>query len=254
MLETKTKVWRWINALAFLGTLTVNALADLLPIAGVKTQEISQRYVSLFSPADYAFAIWGVIYALLAGVVLYQFSEKGADITEKCGPWLAINCLLNAAWVILWHYDLIGWSVLCMAGLLVTLIVLNGRLVDLSPAWQEKWLVGAGFSLYYGWVTVATIANVATWLVKIGWSGFGIVPEIWTIVVMLLGVVITALVLLRGGRMAYAAAVVWGYAGIAAKHMLRSGYNMHYGSILMAAALSLLVLVLLSLRTAVRHA
>ena len=254
MQEKRMKLWRWVNVLAFVCAVTVNALANFLPIAGVKTEDIAQRYSNLFSPADYAFAIWGLIYALLAGAVLYQFSEQGRRITEKCGPWFAINCVLNAAWMVLWHYDMIGGALLCMAGLLVTLIILNARLADLAPVWQEKWLVGAGFSLYYGWVTVATIANAATWLVKIGWRGFGIAPELWAIFVMILGVVITALVLYRGGRAAYAAAVIWGYVGILMQHILRSGFALQYGWVVAAAALSLLMLVLLTVRTVAKHA
>jgi len=252
MEKKKWMLWRWLNVLAFAGVIAVNALANLLPIAGVKTEDISQKYANLFSPSDYAFAIWGVIYALIGGTIIYQFTQKGRQITHKFGPWLAINCALNAVWMLLWHYDLIGWSVLCMVGLLATLIILTMRLVDLRPVWQEKWLVGAGFSLYFGWVTVATIANVTTWLVKINWHGFGIAPEIWTIVVLLFGVLLTALVLMRGGRAAFAVAVIWGYGGILARHTFKSGFNMQHGWIMAATVLSLAMLLYLLVR-AVRN-
>lgn len=233
---------RWLNVIAFAGTVAVNGLANILPIAGVKTEDVSQKYQTLFSPADYAFAIWGAIYALLAGFVWYQALKKHEYVVEKCGAWFIVNCLANALWMVVWHYELLGWALACMAVILLSLIMINLRLSDVNDTWQEKVFVQAGFSLYLGWVCIATVANAASFLVQMGFSGFGIAPEIWTMALLVLTALASVAVLEKFKNAFFGIAVIWGIAGVMAQHLI--GYQMRYGWVIAACALSMLILLI----------
>lgn len=233
---------RWLNVIAFAGTVAVNGLANVLPLAGVKTEDVSQKYQHLFSPADYAFAIWGAIYALLAGFVWYQALKKNERITQRCGVWFIVNCLANALWMVLWHYELLLLSVACMAVILITLIILNLRLADVNDTWQEKIFVQAGLSLYLGWVCIATVANIASFLVQIGFSGFGIAPEIWTVALAVLSALVAISVLDRFRNAFFGIAVIWGLAGVMAQHFI--GYQMRYPWALGACVLAIMILLI----------
>jgi hypothetical protein len=155
-----------------------NYLAILLPLGGRSTGQISDNYQNLFAPAGYAFSIWGLIHTLLGIFTVYQLWREKDELVEKVNKIFIVNALLNASWIFAWHHDLIWLSVIIMGGLLVTLIkiadIFRGR--ALTP--KETWLVRLPFSVYFGWITVATIANVTVFLVYIGWNRFGL-PEVF---------------------------------------------------------------------------
>lgn len=230
----------WLNIIAFAGTVAVNGLANVLPIAGVKTEDVSAKYQHLFSPADYAFAIWGAIYLLLAGFVWYQ--KKHEDIAKKCGAWFIVNCIANALWMVLWHYEILGLSVLCMGVILLSLIVLNLRLADKRDTWQEKLFVQAGLGLYLGWICVATAANAASFLVQVRFSGFGIAPEVWTIAVAVLLALLSMATLERLRNVFFGLAVAWGIIGVMAQHF--TAYQMRYGWVLAGCVLALAIVLI----------
>lgn len=231
---------RWLNVAAFCGLALVNILANALPIAGVKTEDISAKYQNLLSPADYTFMIWGVIYFLLAAFVIYQASKKQETLTQKCGWWFVFSCILNGVWMILWHYDRIGLSVICMALLLLSLIVLSFRLRDVRSNVPERLIVQGGFGLYFGWVTVAMVLNVTSLLVKMAWNAFGLSPQVWAAAVLVLVAVLTLYVLRRYRNIAYALAVIWGYIGIVVQHL--KVYQGQYGWVIAAGVVAALFL------------
>ena len=233
-------MFRWLNIAAFVGMALVNILANALPIAGVKTEEIAARYQNLLSPADYTFMIWGVIYFLLAGFVLFQASKKRAHITEKCSWWFVLSCVFNSAWMILWHHDLIAMSIWCMVLLLLSLIEINHRLRKERQGWMEKTWVQAGFGLYFGWVTVATVLNVTSWLVRIRWNALGIAPYLWAMAVLVLCALLALAVLYRYRNVWYGAAVIWGIIGIIVQRIKE--YQAQSGWVIAAGAAALLIL------------
>lgn len=256
MTERKTTL-RWINGLLFLLVIAVNLLAELLPIGGVTTGEVSKRYENLFTPAPFTFAIWGVIYLLTAGFVLYQagaFKKERAnadEIVERVGLWFAFSCALNCAWMLLWHYDQIALSTLMLLGLLITLAVLVQKVRAGRASLAERLLVRAPFSLYFGWVTVALIANICTFLVKLQWNGFGIPPQTWMYIVLPLGALIGCAAILRGRDLVYGLAVLWAYFGILFRHASSGGYHAKYPAVIVTAGLCM-VLVLLAIVRAAR--
>jgi hypothetical protein len=218
----KKDIWRQIaNILSVVLALTVNILASTLPLNGQNTGEISDRFQVFFVPAGYVFAIWGVIYIGWIAFAIYQAlpGQKESPRLRKLGYLFALSGLLNAAWLFCWHYNQFGLSVLVMLGLLGLLIASYLRLdVGRTPVGTaEKWCVDVPFSIYLGWISVATIANVTDWLYFVNWNGFGIAPEIWAVIMLLVASLVGVLMALTRRDSAYLFVFAWSFAGIAVK-------------------------------------
>lgn len=233
---------------AYAVMVAVNFLANGLPINNRSTGEISDAYPNLFAPAGPAFSIWGLIYLLLGGYVLYQFLEKDQkieDLFRKINPLFIATSLANISWIFAWHYDSIGLSVIIMAALLVLLIRIADILrAESFTAWG-KLFIWAPFSIYFGWITVASIANITVFLVSIGWDGFGIADALWTSVILLVGAVIGIARMRRDNNIAYGMVFIWAYAWILFKHISEDGFDGQYPSII-ATAIACLVLLAFS--------
>lgn len=218
---SKDSVRQLLNALSVAIALAVNILASTLPLNGQNTGEISDRFLVYFVPAGYVFAIWGVIYIGWIAFALFQYraAEKESPRLRKLGYAFALSGVFNAAWLFCWHYNAFGLSVIVMLALLVTLIVsylrLNVGLTSVNTA--EKWSVDIPFSVYLGWVSVATIANITDYLYFINWDGFGIAPQVWAVIMLVVASVVGLLMTLTRRDSAYAFVFVWSFIGIAVK-------------------------------------
>jgi benzodiazapine receptor len=214
--------WRQIaNILSVVIALTVNILAAALPLNGQNTGEISDRFKVFFVPAGYVFAIWGVIYIGWIAFAIYQAlpAQKESPRLRKLGYLFALSGLFNAAWLFCWHYNQFALSVLVMLGLLGLLIASYQRLdvARTKVGTAEKWCVDIPFSVYLGWITVATVANVTDLLYYINWSAFGIAPEIWAVIMLLVASLLGLAMALTRRDSAYLFVLVWSFAGIAVK-------------------------------------
>ncbi len=212
---------QWLTVASFVMTVAVNGAANALPINGQSTASISDRFDVLVTPAGYVFAIWGVIYALLGAFTIDQARpSRASDPTlRRLGYLPALTGVLNTVWLLLFQYEVFVLTVPVMIGLLVTLIAINAvtfadreRLTGVP-----RWTVRLPFSVYLGWITVATIANIAQTLKAIGFDGFGISPPIIATAVLLLGLAIALRFVWQFADVAYGAVIVWAYAGIAVK-------------------------------------
>lgn len=222
-------------AIGYVAMVTVNYLANALPIGGVTTGEASDAYANLFTPAGLTFSIWGLIYLLLAIYVVYQFRSQGKELEEKITKiniYFLITSLINIAWIFAWHYGVIWLSVVLMLILLVSLIKLADIINAKNTAKDLSTWVRLPFSIYFGWITVATIANITVLLVSLGWDGFGIKPDIWTIVILAVGVIIGAWRTLKDRNIPYVLVLIWAYAGILLKHVSESGFGGQYGGVI----------------------
>lgn len=212
---------RWANAAAFLITIVVNALANTSMLNGKNTGEISDLYPTLVTPAGYVFAIWGLIYILLLVYVVFQAfpSQKQKAFQKEVGVLFVLSCVFNVVWLFLWQYGYITLSVLPMFALLATLITTYLRLnIGKSNAsLKEKLSVHLPFSVYLGWITVASIADVAAALVSVNWDGFGLSDVTWAILVITVALIITLLVIFTRRDIAYSLVLVWALVGIAVK-------------------------------------
>ena len=231
-----------IAGLAYIAMVAVNFMANSLPINNRSTGEISEAYPNLFAPAGLTFAIWGVIYLLLAGFVVYLFLNKekrNEELFSKINPLFIVTSVANISWIFAWHYDYIGLSVLIMAVLLVSLIKIADILRKQQFTSIDKLLIWAPFSIYFGWITVATIANVTVFLVSIGWDGFGIAEDVWTVLILLVGALIGILRMLNDKNVAYGLVFIWAYFGILLKHMSDDGFDLQYPFIIITVIVCL---------------
>lgn len=242
----KNAVLNVFAAISFLVMVVVNALANILPINGIGTGAVSDSYPNLFAPAGLTFAIWGVIYLLLAAYALFLLgplrSRKQAaneGLLRKTAIVFTVTSWTNTVWIFAWHYKIIPLSMVLTAFLLICLIdqmvIINAQ--DLSS--REKALVRLPFSVYFGWTTVAAIANAVTLLVSLGWNGFGLSETFWTILILAVGALIGAATILRLRDIAYGLVFIWAYAGILIKHVSASGFAGHYPGIIIAVAVCL---------------
>ncbi len=218
----KGTVRQIVVILAALATIVVNVLANALPINGQNTGEISDRFAIYFVPAGYVFSIWGLIYIGIIAYLIYQAlpaQRNDARMEAVAGPFV-LSSVANIVWIFLWHYNAFPATLLAMLVLLASLIVIYLRLgtgrTRVSTA--ETWAVRVPFSIYLGWITVATIANVTQVLYYLGWNGFGISPETWLMIMLAVAVVVAGLMAWTRRDAAYLLVLVWAFIGIALKH------------------------------------
>jgi hypothetical protein len=210
-----------LTVAVYVVTVIVNGAANALPINGQQTAEISDRFQVFVIPAGYVFSIWGVIYLLLGAFTVFQaLPSRRTDPLLRDLGWLpALTGVLNTTWVLLFQYEMFVATVPVMVALLATLIVIHRR------SWEHRasidrtadLLVRVPFSVYLGWITVATIANIAQTLQAVGFDGFGIQPEVIASGVLLLGLTIALTFVWRFHDAAYGLVIVWAYAGIVVK-------------------------------------
>ena len=202
-------------------TLVVNILADALPINHLGTGQISDMFHVYFVPAGYVFSIWGLIYVGLIAFAVYQAlpSQRENPRLQSTGWWVALGGVANSAWIFLWHYELFPWTLVAMLILLATLILtyLGLGIGRAAVSTAETWAVRVPFSIYLGWITVATVANVTDLLSSLGWNGWGLAPEAWMVIVLLAVLVIALLMSWTRRDIAYALVLLWALAGIAVK-------------------------------------
>jgi len=207
------------NTLAFSGVLTVNALANILPINGMNTGQVSALYPSLFTPAGITFSIWSVIYLLLLGFVVLQWlrirNETYSILFSKISFLFMLSCLFNMAWIVAWHYLYVWLSVSIMLGLLFTLISIF-LIMEKHPikGFPDYTFVKLPFTIYLAWICVATIANISTALVSENWYGILLSEEGWAIALMGIATVLAFYMTLRFIKPAFAVVVIWALVGI----------------------------------------
>lgn len=179
------------NIIALIVTVVINYLSNTGIFNNSTMASVSARYENFFTPSGYAFSIWGLIYLLLTAFVIYQArgisgKRQVPAVVERIGWLFVLSCAANSAWVLAWLYDFTGLSVLIMLVLLSSLwlIIVRTRMeMDLIPI-KKIALTWWPFAIYFGWITVALIANIAAWFTKIGWNGFGLSPVAWTVIMI----------------------------------------------------------------------
>jgi hypothetical protein len=207
--------------LTIIATITVNVLANALPINGLNTGQISDRFEVYFVPAGYVFSIWGLIYIGLIAYAVYQAlpAQRDNPRLQATGWWVVMGGLANISWIFLWHYEQFVATLAAMLVLLASLIAVYLRLglgrTTVSTA--ETWAVRIPFSVYLGWITVATIANATALLDFLKWNQFGLSDEVWMVVMLAAVLVIASLMSFTRRDIAYVAVILWALAGIGVK-------------------------------------
>lgn len=222
--------------------IAMNALANIIPINNITTGEVSDAYENLFAPAAITFTIWIVIYGLLLLYAFYQLGIKHTEhenLKDKIAYYFIVSSIMNSVWIVLWHYEIMSGALLLMIGILISLIIINVLLSKADLKGLEKWLLKLPFSIYFGWITVATIANVTTFLVSVNWNGFGIKDVYWTVIILLVGAAIISLTAFRFKNIMYGLVGIWAYSGIIIKHV--TSYDFEYILVIVTAALGIIM-------------
>ncbi len=212
-----------LNLTAILAAFGINVLANIAPFNGLTIGEISNTFFRevLITPANYAFAIWGVIYLGLIAFGVYQVlpAQRQNLSLRRMGYLLVLASLAQIVWVFFFQYRLFTLSLVAMVAILLPLIEIYLRLgigyERVSK--REKWFVHIPLSIYLAWISVATIVNVALTLYNLGWSGWGISAEVWTAIALIAGAAIAAIVSLQRADVAFVLVIVWAFVAIAVR-------------------------------------
>src|SRR6056297_599597 len=236
-----------LNIAVIIVVFIVNSLANALPIGGVTTGEVSALTPNLFTPAGLTFSIWGLIYLLQVVFLITQYRlDNDSPWLEKIGYWYVILNLGNATWLIAWHNQIFWLSEIIMLVILVGLIMLYQRLGIGKKAYgpDEDNIKGGLFipiSVYFGWISVATIANTAALLTSIGWEGGAISEAAWAIIMIVIATVLGFILLVKKDDIYYTAVIVWALLGIAIKRLRADTTNPGIGYIAIAFMVLLIV-------------
>jgi hypothetical protein len=207
--------------LVVLITITINVLADVLPINNLNTGAISDTFHVYFVPAGYVFAIWGLIYIGLLAYAVFQAlpKQKLNPRLQATGWWVVLGGFANSAWIFLWHYELFVGTLAAMLVLLASLVATYRGLGigDMKVSKSEIWAVRIPFSIYLGWITVATVANVTDVLDYLRWNTFGLAAQTWFLIVLVVVLGICTLISLRRRDVAYILVILWALVGIGYK-------------------------------------
>lgn len=201
---------------SLLAVITTNALANILPLNGQTTGEISNRLPVLFTPAGYVFSIWFLIFLLLIFWVIELWRNRfNKDaLYERRSLLFIISCVFNIAWIFLWHYEYSLLTVVVMISLLVTLIILYRT----YPVQDNRLSSRLPISIYLGWISVATIANISYVLTVYEWSGWGLSDPLWAVIMMTIGAALALHIRFHHFDIAYPAVFIWAFIGIAVRN------------------------------------
>jgi benzodiazapine receptor len=222
MVLNKGVFFQAVNVVAYVVTIAVNGLAGSTTLlGGVTSADVSNSYPTLVTPAGFTFAVWGIIYALLMVFAVYQLlpRNRSKPFLSQVGVLFGLSSVCNICWLFLWHYGYVTYSLVLMFALLASLILIYRRL-DIGRAavfLKEKICVHLPFSVYLGWISIATIANVSVAFVAAGWDGWGIEPSTWAVAIIGVALVLTLAVLATRKDVAFSLVVVWALVGILSK-------------------------------------
>jgi hypothetical protein len=215
-----------ITWVLFLGVIAVNALANILPINGYNTGQISAFYPNAFVPAGFTFSIWGVIYLLLLfytiGFTYYTLKQeqypKAFTLIERINIYFLLTCVFNMSWIIAWHYLQIELSLVIMLLFLITLIqlFLKSNTIARDLTLSQRFILQTPFIVYLGWISVATIANTTALLVAYKWTALSIAPVYWSASMILIALLLAVLMLKKFKAVPFALVVTWALWGIKA--------------------------------------
>ena len=223
LIKLKNERVKYFSLILFSLVIYTNYLANALPIGGVTTGEVSDLLDNLFTPTGFTFSIWGIIYLSLFIflISLFRISEDMKLFVGKVLVLFNINCLLNISWIFAWHYMIFHLSLVIMLGLLYNLILISRVIKEYNKELKSSYLYNItsfSFNIYFGWITVATVANFTALLVFFEWGGFGLSQEIWTSFIILVATGIASYTFIKNKAIWYILPIIWAFYGIYFKH------------------------------------
>lgn len=241
-----TRTLALLNTLSFAGTVAVNAMANALPINGRNTGELSALYPNQFVPSGMTFSIWLVIYLGLTGFIIYQWGmlrdEGRTPLLRTLGLSFILTNVLNMSWILAWHYMQVFFSVIIMLALLYTLVDIHLKfsIPDRATSPGNKLWFQLPFSIYLGWILIATIANITALLVHLGWKGSPLSEDAWAVIMIAIATILCLWFLLKRTNAAIPIVGIWSIAGIMTRQRTVNGLN----SIVIAGGIACAILLL----------
>jgi hypothetical protein len=250
----KTKTLVVLNIISFLGTMVLNYLSNAIPINGKNMAELSAQYPNEFVPAGYTFSIWLIIYLFLIGFCIYQAGgdTERTETTRKMGYLFILTNVFNVSWLLLWHYEMVLFSVFAMISLLITLIAIHQRfgIPDKRQKTSQKLWVQVPFSIYLGWIIIATVANITAWLVDLGWNGEPMTGAFWAIVMIAIATLLNMVILASRKNYVIPLVAIWAILGIISRQRALHGFT----TIVVAGAICCSILLLVIIVSSTRKA
>lgn len=223
--------------LSFFIMLLINFINFLKPFGLRSIAEISATYPTLLTPAEFSFSIWGIIYLLLFAFVIYQLGifsknrlENEKEMLCKARVVTILTSLLNAAWVIAWIFDYMALAVMLILGILVTLRIFTGQLSREYLSGRERLLIRLPFSIYFGWITLASVLNIIILMSSVQVNAFGLTESIRFVILIVMITLIGIYWIMRNHDFVYGLTLIWGFVGILVKHISSDGWNGVYPS------------------------
>lgn len=238
----------WIGMILLIGTLVINSFGAFGVFNGMSQKDISDMNGTLITPAPSTFSIWSVIYALLIGAAVVMIIKNKDDYYGQAIDgisklfWLSSG--LNMLWIVVFSYNLIGISALVILAFAITLALLILQLKKIQTG--NQWLLAAAFGMYTGWLLIATVVNISSWLVSIDWQGFGIAADVWGMIILIVAVVVTVVVTLITKNAILPVPVAWGYFGIYQSLNSAEGFQGAYPSLAMVAIGGIVLLLVMT--------
>jgi len=235
----KVKTKSWVNLGLYLLTLVINTLGAMGFINGMSQKAVSDAYPTLITPSPATFAIWGVIYILLLISLIYMIVKHNEDRTAKLINTISlpfwVSCAANILWIITFSYEWIGISTLLILVFVISLAIINGRLK--TPDGLGQKVNAMAFGIYNGWLIIATVVNVSAFLVKLQWNGFGLSPDTWALIILIVALLLTCLIQMRLRNAALTLPLAWGYYGIWQQHQAQGIFAGQYPAIVTATVI-----------------
>lgn len=236
-----------INLGAYVALVLANILAIQLPFFGRTPGDVSDLYPNLLTPADFSFSIWSIIYILLGTYIFIEFKDwlkntnKFQNETRAIGYYFLITCLLNITWLLTWQALQIKFAFLFIFVFWIVLIYINYKLTMIGNAHR---IFRAAFSVYLGWICIAALANLNILFIDLGLNNFGLSEEMWTSILIVIGILGTFLVLFLNQDILFTLVQIWAYLGIYVKnHQLSNGH----GTVATMALIAMLMLGIVSI-------
>jgi len=235
----------WINLILLGITLIINALGASGVINGLSQKEVSDMFPTLITPAPFTFSIWSIIYTLLIISIVIMIVKNNDNYfgkaIDKISYLFWLSCALNIIWIISFSYVLIGLSTIFIFAFLVVLIKIIEQIAKIQEG--NRWLLAGTFGLYSGWLFIATVVNIAAWLVKIGWGRFGIAEETWASITLIIAIGLIILVLSKIKNVIFPLPIAWAYFGIYKFLVSPEGYQGQYTMLQNIAIIGIVILV-----------
>jgi translocator protein len=221
----KYRLFPFLNTIGLISVLVVNYLANALPIGGNSTAEVSAFYPNLFVPAGITFSIWGVIYLMWIVVISKQWQKGSIDqqIAQIWGIWFFLTCMCNISWIFAWHHQWVLISMVIMVLLLAALATMFLKLhYHKEDFHSHPWLSFIALGCYFGWISIASVANFTAMLVHFSWSGIGLSPVFWTCTMVTIASALGIYMVLKYGDIAFGGVIIWALLGIVLKRQMES--------------------------------